>query len=1283
MLPCRPAAVSVCLFAALRFSVPVPRPGGRRLRPVALLAWLLLAFLLSAPGAFALTASAVQWQSYNGSPGPLAASSFSTAAPNVYDGAVGDTSTGYSLSGGGTLCVLWDMGSSVSLSGVRAQFANASYSATAYSSTDGSSWTSCASLTSGTQQSFSPTTARYLQLIFCGSGSSPSVTDARLYDGGGTLVSGPNSAPDFSLSAAASSQSIAPGQSGSPDTLTVASLNGFSAGVTLAASCSQAGVTGSISPASATPAANGSTTSALTISVATGTAPGTYPLTVTGTSGSLSHAATVSVTVLGPPAAPTSLTAQGGNQQVNLSWTAPAGSGLTYSVFRGTSAGGESGTPVATGLTSTSYTNTGLTNGQAYFFTVKATNSLGTGPASGEASATPAPALTALAVTWQYASNPNPQVASSFSTNAHNIYDGSVGDTATGYGGSGSMLCVLYDLGSSVSVSAVRAQFTGAGYVQSAYTSPDGSAWTQAASLSSGSAQTFSPVTARYVQFVFAGSGPNVTDARVYDGGGTLILGPGSTPPAAPTNLAATGGNQFVSLSWTAPSGTGLTYSVYRGTSAGGESGTALATGLTAAGYTDSSVSNGTAHFYTVKAVNAAGAGAASNEASATPQAVTPLAPAGLSGSPGNQLVILSWTASAGPNVTYSVFRGTASGGEGTTAIISGLTGTGYTDQGLTNGTPYFYTVKAVNAIGSSPASAEATATPQPLPPAVPTNLSAQGGDGQATVSWTASPGAASYTVTRATASGGPYSPVGTGGTGTSYTDPGLTNGTTYYYEVSALNSGGTSSPAGPVSAVPVGPLYLTATASSNQVNLSWNSSSGANSFNIYRSTTPGGEGSASIAPSGYYYTSYTDTSATAGVTYYYTVAGVTNGSVGASSNEASATPGSSPLPQPNLVKAQAGNAQVTLTWQPVSGATSYALYRTFGSNGTPALYRAGLTATAFTDAGLTNQTTYYYQVAAASVNGLGSLSGTVSATPGSTPLPPPTLAATPGNGQVTLNWTRVTNASSYNIYRSTTPGGEGSLPVVVNVYGGSNTYNDPSLTNGTHYYYQVAPVSQDGEGTLSNEASAVPGSTPLANPTNFTATADPTGLASIALNWTAVAGAASYTVYRDGVLCQQNIAGTSYTDTNVVCGPTYTYIVIAVDNNGSSLSNAVSATLVGFTITASPTLVTASSGTVQAVNITLVPTGGLTGPVALSGTNLPSGVTAWFYPASVTLPVVNTPEYQAGQPSEGIKGAVSSGLYLGVSSGAPAGTFTLHVTGTSSVIANGVHSIDVTVTIN
>jgi fibronectin type 3 domain-containing protein len=89
--------------------------------------------------------------------------------------------------------------------------------------------------------------------------------------------------------------------------------------------------------------------------------------------------------------------------------------------------------------------------------------------------------------------------------------------------------------------------------------------------------------------------------------------------------------------------------------------------------------------------------------------------------------------------------------------------------------------------------------------PAVPTGVAATAGDTQISLTWTASSGATSYNVKRATASNGTYASVGTPITN-SYNNTGLANGTPYFYVVSAVNAGGHSVDSTPVSATPVAP---------------------------------------------------------------------------------------------------------------------------------------------------------------------------------------------------------------------------------------------------------------------------------------------------------------------------------------------------------------------------------------------------------------------------------------------------------------------------------------------
>ena len=180
-------------------------------------------------------------------------------------------------------------------------------------------------------------------------------------------------------------------------------------------------------------------------------------------------------------------------------------------------------------------------------------------------------------------------------------------------------------------------------------------------------------------------------------------------------------------------------------------------------------------------------------------QLTPPPAPTGLTATAGNLQVSLTWSVSTGAT-SYNVKRGTASGGPYTQLGTANTPG--YLDSTVTGGTKYYYVVTAVNAGGESGNSNEASATPTITPPATPTGLSAAAGDKQVALTWSASTGAATYNVKRSTAHGGPYTTINSPA-GNNYTDPGLADGTTYYYVVSAVNAGGESTNSSEVSATP------------------------------------------------------------------------------------------------------------------------------------------------------------------------------------------------------------------------------------------------------------------------------------------------------------------------------------------------------------------------------------------------------------------------------------------------------------------------------------------------
>ena len=322
------------------------------------------------------------------------------------------------------------------------------------------------------------------------------------------------------------------------------------------------------------------------------------------------------------------------------------------------------------------------------------------------------------------------------------------------------------------------------------------------------------------------------------------------TAPGAPRGLTATAGDAQVSLSWQAPGsdgGAAITgYRVYQGTSK------KPVVSVTGTGTTVKNLTNGTGYSFKVTAVNKAGEGPASGAASATPTAkvTKPGLPNGLTASPGNGKVTLSWKAPGSDGGTgisgYEIYRGTSPGGESGTPVNAGLVaGTSFTVAGLTNGTRYYFTVAAVNkaklqsaksgeasatpaagASASASASASATGPATASPsggatatatgtPGAPTGLTATPGNGEVGLSWTAPASAggappASYHVYQGTSPGFTLGTPVTSTSDTRATVTGLTNGTTYYFVVAAVDGSGTvSGTSGEASAQPLATAVL------------------------------------------------------------------------------------------------------------------------------------------------------------------------------------------------------------------------------------------------------------------------------------------------------------------------------------------------------------------------------------------------------------------------------------------------------------------------------------------
>gem|GEM_PF-2490722 len=443
--------------------------------------------------------------------------------------------------------------------------------------------------------------------------------------------------------------------------------------------------------------------------------------------------------------------------------------------------------------------------------------------------------------------------------------------------------------------------------------------------------------------------------------------------------------------------------------------------------------------------------------------------------------------------------------------------------------------------------------TPLLDPPAAFQFTQVRASNGNVEIVWQASTRADNYEFFIGTSSSEITTPVpACSGNKESCQITGLDPDTIYYLDIKATNAAGSKKVTSTRSVLSVGSFTITSSSVGDKtINLTWDNSNNATSYNVVYGTSPG---------------LYPNT--VTNVTSPYVLSGLTNGLryyvriVAVNSNNGSATSNNEinhqpfgPLAAPTGLALTAVPGQIALDWNDLSGATSYKVFRGTTAGSLTEL-ASGITSSSYTDSTTTDGTTYFYALKA--FNGFDSiLSSSLSARSISAFNVTSTVAG-PAPTQVTLNWPATTGAATYDIQYGTNAGALNLTSANV-----TSPLLMTGLTGGVPYYFKVVAKNAIGNGTTqysSNQLSATPIAA-IAAPTGLVATASPS---SVALTWSAVAGATNYKVYR-GLsagslsLLDSSVATNSYVDPTVANGTTYYYAVRSFNGLDSADSSQVS----------------------------------------------------------------------------------------------------------------------------
>ena len=809
----------------------------------------------------------------------------------------------------------------------------------------------------------------------------------------------------------------------------------------------------------------GTTSSPFTVTGLTNGTTYQVKITASNSEGTSNPSSAVNVTPYTVPAPPTITSGVPGDTIIIVNFTDGSSGGSVIINHEYSTDNGDNYTPCYPVVTTSPFTITGRVNGQLYNVLIKAINAAGSSAPSNMVEVTPQAAEPPSAPTGLSATPSNQSAIISFTAPATGapILDYKYALSTDSYG-------IWYLIGTNASPVTVNG-------------------------LTNNVA-----ISIKLLAVNASGDGTPSAAVTVTPVAGTI--------PNPPTGLSGSVGVNQVTISFTPGSDGGSVITNYQyATSTDGtsySSYTAFSPATEAASsVTITGLTNGQAYYFKLKSVNANGVSATASSAVGplTPAAIAPSPPTSLSiGSIGNQQVTINFTpgynggtaitnyqyATSTDGTTYSSYTAFSPA----TGVVSAVTVTG-----LTNGTAYYFKLKAVNAIGTGSASAGVGPGTPLTTPSAPTITSISPSNQGATVYFTApaDTGGSAITSYYYSLNGGSYTNTLNVPIDALYgTITGLTNGVSYAVTLKAANVQGKGAASNSVNVTPNvtpdPPTNLTATRGNTTALLSYTAPSGT--ITNYQYSLDNGSNWTSIGV----VTSYTVTGLTNGTTYTFIVRAQNVIGYGSATSPVTVTPATTPSAPTSLTTARGGSGILVITFTAGStGGNAITNYQYASSTDGYTTYTnvTSFTTTTATIAGLTNGTSYTFKLRAVNTVGNGAVSAATGPTiPAAVPSAPTNLVAVSANQSLIINFTPGNNEGSpilnYNYAISVDGGGS---------YSTYFTFSPPTgpvssivlsgLDNGFLYYVKIKATNLLGDGGESQPVSGTPRQTP--NPPTIT----------------------------------------------------------------------------------------------------------------------------------------------------------------------------------------------------